>query len=263
MRILKIVLVGVALSSLWSLPAFAADNQYVKKNSTAPAPAQAGNANTNYDAEQVNVDSIKEKYWARGDETEVGVVQNRTYSKKGRLEFTLTGGVLYSDPFLSVQTVGGDIGYHLSEYISFHIVGFKDLVGPSSALSTFQSTEGATTDTNPPNYYLGGEMMASLLYGKLSVVGQSIIYYDFYMMAGGGATNTLTGTYATPSVGLGQRFYLSRVLSLRLDYHLMYYRETIDEEVVPTEIGQSRGQRNNWNNVINLGISFMPFGGKL
>src|SRR4051812_44581774 len=92
------------------------------------------------DAEQVNVDSIKEKYWARGNETEVGVVQNRTYSKRGKFEFTLLGGVLYSDPFLTVQTLGGAIGYHLSEYVSAHLFAFNHFTNPSSALTTFQDT---------------------------------------------------------------------------------------------------------------------------
>ncbi len=212
------------------------------------------------DAEQMNVDSIKEKYWARGDETDLGVVQNRTYSKKHKLEVSLIGGVLYSDPFLNVQNLGFSVGYHFNEYISAHLVALKDVVGPSSALVTFQNTLGATVDTNIPRYYVGLEGMGSLFYGKLSVLGKSIIYYDFYFLAGLGDTNTESGNYASPSLGLGQRFYINRFFSVRLDYRLMFYRETIIEKVIPTQIGNSLGQRNNWNNIVTLGFCFANFG---
>ncbi|MBI2711618.1 MAG: outer membrane beta-barrel domain-containing protein [Bdellovibrio sp.] len=212
------------------------------------------------DGEQVNLDSIKEKYWARGDETELGVVQNRTYSKKGKIDLTLYGGVLFSDPFLDIKPVGGSLGYHFSEYLSLHAVGFKYLVNPSSALLTFQQSLGATTNTNSPNYYLGGELEASLFYGKLSVLGKSIIYYDFMALGGAGVTNTESGNYITPTLGVGQRFYLSKVASVRLDYRLMFYNETLLEKQIVTRIGQPVGTRNNWSNVITLGVSFMFLG---
>ena len=223
-----------------------------KKTSSAPGQGT--------DGEQVNLDSIKEKYWERGDETELGVVQNRTYSKKGKVELGFTGGVLFSDPFLDIKLAGITLGYHLSEYIAIQAVGMKYLVNPSTALQTFQQSLGATTNTNNPNFYAGGEVNASLFYGKLSVLGKSIIYYDLMAIGGAGVTNTESGNYLTPTLGVGQRFYLSKFASVRLDYRLMYYRETLLEKQIITRIGQSVGQRDNWSNVITLGVSFMFFG---
>lgn len=209
--------------------------------------------------EQVNVDQIKEKYWARGNETELGVVQNRTFSKKGKVEFSLLTGVVFSDPFLSVNIAGGSIGYHLSEYLALQITGFHHLVTSSSALLTFQQSSGATTNTNNPRNYLGMEGMWSVFYGKLSVLGQSIIYYDFHLLGGFGLTDTESGMNATPSLGLGQRFYLSKTISVKLDYRLQFYRENIIEKQVVTQLGQSRGLRDNWSNTITIGLGFMFF----
>jgi hypothetical protein len=48
---------------------------------TATAPATGDTTN----AERVNTEAIKEKYWARGDESEIGVVQNRLYSKANKV----------------------------------------------------------------------------------------------------------------------------------------------------------------------------------
>jgi outer membrane beta-barrel protein len=212
------------------------------------------------DGEQVNVQGIKERYWARGNEAELGVVQNRTYSKTHKLELGLLGGIAFSDPFLTVKYLGGDLGYHLSEFVSLHLLAWQYTVSPSNALLTFQAAQGATTNTNYPSLFFGTELDASIIYGKLSVLGKSIIYYDLHLLGGVGATKTETGTYVTPSLGIGQRFYLSKVTSLRIDYRLQYYNENLIEKQITTKLGQPVGARDNFNNTITLGLSFMLFG---
>jgi len=209
------------------------------------------------EAQQVNVESIKEKYWARGNQTELGVVQNRTYSKYGRFEVGLLGGVIFSDPFLSIQSLGFEAGYHISEFLSVNLLALKNFSSPSSALQTFQQTLGATVNTNNPINYFGGEVAASILYGKLSVLGQAIIYYDLHLLGGLGEMNTDSGHYVAPSLGIGQRFYLSQRFSLRVDYRMIYYRETINQEQVITQLGQATGSRDNWSNMITAGVYFL------
>ncbi len=208
-------------------------------------------------AESVNIDAIKQKYWARGDETELGVVQNRTFSKNRRFELGVLGGVSFSDPFLSVSQVGFDFGYHFTENLGLHLIAWKSFVSPSSALSTFEQEKHATANTNNPKNYFGVEGMGSLLYGKLSVLGKSIIYYDLYGLAGIGSMGTESGRYIAPSLGIGQRFYLGKYVSLRFDYRLMVYKENILEKQIVTHLGQVSDTRTNWNNVITLGLSFL------
>src|SRR5579885_3787294 len=48
--------------------------------------------------EDADVSKVKERYWQRGDENEVGVVQNRAYTKSGRLEIEALGGFMNGDP---------------------------------------------------------------------------------------------------------------------------------------------------------------------
>src|SRR4051812_5711745 len=78
--------------------------------------------------EKVNVESIKEKYWARGDESELGVVQNRLYSKEHKFEFGVFGGSVSTDPFLSVHALGASMAYHFTEYFAAQIEGWHDFV---------------------------------------------------------------------------------------------------------------------------------------
>ena len=70
MKSLKIAGIIMSLIHAWSTVAFAAEKSKSAGNKSGSTQAsKPGNA---MDAEQLNVDSIKEKYWARGDETEVG-----------------------------------------------------------------------------------------------------------------------------------------------------------------------------------------------
>jgi outer membrane beta-barrel protein len=213
-------------------------------------------------SDKVQVEAIKEKYWARGDESELGVVQNRLYTKAGKLEFGGYFGLIGSDPFLSTQAFGGILGYHFSEYMSLHLLGWATNVGPSSALKTFEETRGATANTNEAKSFLGAQATWSVLYGKLSLLGKKIIYYDFHLLGGGGMTDTESGKYFTPFAGLGQQVYLSKSVSLNVDYRLMAYKEDILEKVIPTKIGQVVDNRVNWTNAVTLGISFLLGGGE-
>ncbi|MBN22556.1 MAG: hypothetical protein CL678_14835 [Bdellovibrionaceae bacterium] len=208
-------------------------------------------------SEEVNVDKIKKKYWTSGKTQDFGVVQNRIYSKSGKIAVGVMGGFLTSDPFLSTKTLGLNIGYHFNEYLSLSVLGWKSFVSNSSALDSFESFSGATANTNLTRYYAGTQFDYSFLYGKLSLLGLKIIHFDLNVGAGLGATGTETGTYITPSLAVGQRYYLTKLISLRLDYRFMYYRERLVEKVVPQSLGQDRGTRNNLTHSITLGVDFM------
>lgn len=224
------------------------------------AEAQVQDTPPGQEQEKVDVNLVKEKYWATGEEKELGVVQNRTYSKEKRFSFGLLGGKTFGDPFLSIVSVGATVGYHFNEYFGAHLIWIKHIVSSSDALKTFESTRNATANTNEPKYYLGAEGTASFLYGKLSVLGKKIIYYDFYLAAGGGMTSTETGKYATYSTGVGQRFFITNNVSFKIDYRLFGYREDIKEKVIPNKIGQVVAERTSLNHTIWLAVDFF-FGG--
>lgn len=226
-------------------------------NAQAAGKKTAPNAANSEDAQDADVSRVKQKYWARGDESEMGVVQSRLYTKEHKLELGFFGGVISTDPFLSVHNYGATLAYHVSEYFAVDLLAWKTTVTGSSALSTLQSTLGVGANTNEPRYFYGGEIQASLLYGKLSFVGSSIIYYDLHFLGGAGLTNTETGTYLTPIVGLGQQVYLSQVVSIKVDYRLTPYYENINEKVIVAKLGQQVDQRWNYSDVITLGVSFL------
>jgi outer membrane beta-barrel protein len=206
-------------------------------------------------AEEADVEQIKQKYWARGNETQLGVVQNRLYPKRHRFEISPTLGSLNGDPFLSSYAFGATLGFHFSEFFAFHLVGWDASVTPSSALKLLQQQLNTTANTNQPKWYFGGEARASVLYGKLSLLGMAILYFDAYFSGGLGVIATETGNNVLGSLGIGQQIHLSRLISLNADFKLMYYRETIIGKA-PGDLGQNLGVRTNLCNMVTLSLSF-------
>jgi outer membrane beta-barrel protein len=206
---------------------------------------------------ELDVKAVKEKYWAKGEEAELEVVQNRTFKKKGRVRIEGFFGGMATDPFLSVKTAGGSLGYFFSENWSFQFTGWKSLVTGSDALKTLESRGYATLLNRPKSYY-AGEMVFSPLYGKLSLLGSSIIYFDLYALAGLGMTSTQTGNYLTPDLGIGQQIYLSKSVAVCLEFRLFRYRENL----VPSTSGagvqvadSSISSRSNLSSVASLGLA--------
>lgn len=244
----------LALFTLASAQAGERSKSATKKSAPTAAPADTADQ-----AEQLNVEKIKEKYWAKGDENAMGVVQNRLYSKSNRIQFGFFFGAVNNDPFLSINNWGFNLTYHLSEYWGLALLYWKDMAKSSQALTTLEAIPpGNTTSTNPPYYFVGIEALYSVLYGKLSVLGKAIIYYDMHVAAGGGMTFTEGGNYITPMVGVGQRFFLDNHWSLRFDYRFQLYRETLYEKQIGNpSYGQPVMQRNNMGHIILLGVDFM------
>lgn len=250
---LSAVLIGFAASN-----ANAAEkaSSASKRKSLEPSAADTG-------AEQVNVDAIREKYWARGDEAEIGVVQNRLYSKAKKISFSLFGGSLSYDPFLSTRVAGGSLSYYFNEYISAGVLAWKSWASPSQAYDTFRSNVagGIFAPTNAQYAYYAGEVAASLLYGKLSVVGKKIIYFDLHAHGGGGMMQTASGSVPAAHIGLGQQIFLEKWLAIRADYRAIYFKEDIkDGNIGRSTFGQVIESRTNWTHAITIGVNFL-FGG--
>jgi outer membrane beta-barrel protein len=228
-----------------------------KKTKPAAPSAQKPDSPSAFEGEQINIDAIKERYWARGEESEIGVVQNRLYRKERKIEISLFGGSSSTDPFLSVRELGVSLGYHLNEYWAINAVYMRSFSSDSSASTAFQSKLGGERPpVDPPKGYIGGEVQFSPLYGKLSLLGQKIIYYDLHLLAGGGVRQASYGNYAAGMVGVGQQIYLAKWLALRVDYRFLIYKD--NPRIVLASGGvRNQEERTNYSHSVILGFSFL------
>ena len=64
--------------------------------------------------DQVDLKKLEEKYWAAKDD-DYGVIQNRTFSKTGKLYLSAVYGPLINDPFAKAKASGAMLGYFINE----------------------------------------------------------------------------------------------------------------------------------------------------
>jgi outer membrane beta-barrel protein len=234
-----------SLVFLFTLPAFSEDDP------ASPPPSSKG--------QKLDVESVKKKYWATGNESEMNVVQNRMYSKAGRFVVEAFAGTQTGDPFLVSRNLGGLLSYHFNEYVGVNLVGWKTFNSNSSAVDAFLKASAPTPkdpNSNRPSAFVGGELSGSLIYGKLSVLGTAIVYFDLHAMAGLGQIMTQNGNYIAPTIGVGQQVFLSKTVALRADYRVLYFKEDILDRQNNNAFLDAR---DNWTNTFNLGVSiFFP-----
>lgn len=213
-------------------------------------------------SDRVDVNALRQKYWAKGDENELRVVRNRTYTKAGKIEVGGFLGITNTNPFLSVKNLGLSLGYNFTEYLGFEIDYWHYSVSASSAATTFENETAAegtphVADSNDPKDFVGGELLYSPIYGKLSLFGRAIIYYDLHLLGGAGETFTEAGTYLTPVAGIGQQIWLTKQLSLRLDFRETFYKETVLAKTPGPTFLTPVGSNNNFSNIISLGFTYL------
>ncbi len=212
--------------------------------------------------EEVQIEKVRERYWQQGKETEIGVVQNRLFSKNKKFELSLDVGTLSSDPFLNVYVLSGELGFYFSEYFSLHAMGMKLAPTYSSAYYTLQNQTGATANTNNPLAFYGGELRASLLYGKLSLIETSILYFEGFLSGGAGVIQTYSGNDFSGLIGIGEGIHVNQFLSFNISYLMMVYNETVLAQSpsvisgVSYSTGQAISNRTNWSGIVRVGFSF-------
>lgn len=203
--------------------------------------------------ERIDVQSMKRRYWTVGNEDLMDVVQNRLYTKKGRIETAVRYGFWSDDAFLDQKSIGFSLGYHFNEFFSLH--GFYASISHSTnqawdAAVTAGAGLGLIPDTNPEKSVMGAEGRASLLYGKLSLLGNAIVYYDFNLAAGFSQHKAEIGSSTGFFVGLGQQFYLDKTWFLTVDYRMLLHTDKFPSQANPT-LDRTRSLTTNW---IQLGI---------
>jgi len=213
--------------------------------------------------EKIDVQAMKKRYWTVGNEDLMDVVQNRQYVKKGRVETSVRYGFYSDDPFVSSSTITGSLGYHFNEFFSLHANYSSVSSGDSSAyVQASQQTPPFLPVVIQPKSVYGVEGRGSLIYGKLSLLGNAIIYYDFNFSLGAsnisyevknGPGNGQKESAVAITAGLGQQVYLNKTFFITMDYRLMTHSDKY-----PTT-GNPSGSRSVTTNWILLGLGAFLF----
>jgi outer membrane beta-barrel protein len=159
-------------------------------------------------------------------------VQNRLYSQTG--EFSAFVGMLPLDAFTKGLTLSGAYTQHFSDLIGWEIVHafysfhlhtglWDDLEVYDLKPTPFEVLENTLLTTN---------LVLTPIYWKGSWLNNSLLHGEMMIFAGGGYGWFTRSKRVAVDLGLGVRFYASRVFSFRLEVrHHIFFNSSIFEEL--------------------------------
>jgi outer membrane beta-barrel protein len=218
-------------------------------------------------------------------------VENRFFIKEKRFELAPMVGYVPNNPYARRYTAGVAVAYHFNETIAAQAqvfvspdLGEGDVKGLVGVLlqRAFNSSSDAEVEFQQPldKVTLGANFGAvwSPFYGKINLVGETVLNMDFYLYGGAGivskhnyyATFDEAGAALTPPdpvqlenlgnevkvgpyIGIGQNYFLNRVMSFKLDFRSALWVDNTPQYDPNVESTQQRV----YNNVIlSGGVAF-------
>lgn len=202
----------------------------------AQAEAKADEAASKQVKEQVDLD-LDER---------IQPVSGKMFVKDGRHELTPTLGLSLGDAFFTKYLVGARYAYHLTEDLSAGLSFAYAFSSPSGAVTRCDSDgQNCRVPTRDDLARAPGDvgMMATAevawapLYGKISVLAQRVLHFDTYGLLGAGVLETKIAPVGSRTVestmtpalhlGVGQRYFVSRDVTLRFEIRDVLYRQEV------------------------------------
>jgi outer membrane beta-barrel protein len=163
----------------------------------------------------------------------ITVLQNRFFTKSLRPELGILGGMILNEAYTNTTIQGARLGLFFSEWFGIEYQWSENKIEDSDdrlALKTLNyypvGDDGdAVPDTivhpDPEvnSIYQVQDLTAVVtpFYGKMNLFDSFIVYSDVYFLLGRAQIVTDQGERGALTVGGGQRFYLAKSFSLRLD----------------------------------------------
>lgn len=177
------------------------------------------------------------EYWSV--ERDLPMVNNKLYTREGRINVSVFAGIESTEPFWWYIPVGGRVGYFLTEQFAVEVGGDYEIARPTE-LTTFLETNrednfDVMTDAED-KFVWRANAVASWhpLYGKWALLQRKLSHFDFSLVGGLGAVGlqrpspTRDETNSKVAIegifGFGMHFFLTDSLTLRMDWRGHIYR---------------------------------------
>jgi outer membrane beta-barrel protein len=213
----------------------------------------------NRGSDKVDLKKLEDKYFSAKDD-DYGVIQNRTFSKSGKVYLSLVYGPLVNDPFSKSRAAGAMVGYYFSEDFGIEASYLNYDSTKSESVQNFNSLSNAGVS---PNYNLLKSSTAvsatyTPFYAKMSFMNKAIMYFDMGFTLGAGLSSydqvifkrvqgigTAIGedkeTASSPHFELGvmQQLFLNKNFAFRVDVKNSFYSQKVKQYDVGTGGNQS------------------------
>jgi outer membrane beta-barrel protein len=161
---------------------------------------------------------------------DIAVITKRFLPKTHRFELFPNFGLIMNDAFFTDVVLGARLGFYFNENWGIEASGMTISTSQKGVTNELQAQQpngyGVQTQSlSTPTSYFGADVKWSPIYGKVAFLNTSIVPFDFYFSAGGGATTA--GTSApTAHLGAGQLFAITKWLAGRWDISWYGYSAT-------------------------------------
>lgn len=173
------------------------------------------------------------------DKAKVSILQDRYFEKSLRPEIGVLGGSFLNEAYTNTGTLGARLGLFFSEWIGAEVQVIDTSVSNSEDRRSLNKLKykdidnGDIVSPDPEVNKIHGvkdyNVVFAPFYGKLNLLDQYIVYSDLYFTSGYAAVDTTQGTLGAFTLGVGQRFYMLKSMSLRVDVRDRIYTELRDE----------------------------------
>ncbi len=152
-------------------------------------------------------------------------VKNRNVQDSGAVDIGVFGGLALTEPISSATKFGADINYHFNHIHSIGVFFAKNTSGLSRDAQGLKDQFGLDFNRAPKlDYTFMADYNYKAFYGKLSLTSNGVINTTIYGSFAGGMVKYVHKSYPALAVGIGERFYFTKSLSLKLD--LRFYAHT-------------------------------------
>ncbi len=186
------------------------------------------------------IDLKSEDLRGESNKQPVNVLQNRFFQKAWRPEVGVLVGKMLDEAYTDTTLTGLRAGLFFSEWFGAEVQYFRTTVEDSDdrkALNKLvyrdRDEEVEVTpdpETNPIHSGIDVNAVFAPFYGKLNLMNKYIIYSDLYLTGGLSRVNTDQGDLNSLLIGIGQRFYIGKATSFRVDFRNHIYNETRSNE---------------------------------
>lgn len=140
------------------------------------------------------------------------VVRNKYFYKKGHIELGLTAGIMPYDSLVAHYMGGGRASWHLHDHIGWEIIDAQLAFPSTQSFATNLVTERGISNlqTSRLKQIYTTNLLLSPFYGKIRFFGSQVLYFDIYIILGGGVANTETVKFSAASTGAAVSETVSR-----------------------------------------------------
>ncbi len=167
-------------------------------------------------------------------------VKNRNVQDSGAVDIGIFGGLALTEPVSNATKIGADVNYHINHTHSIGILFAKTSAGLSKDAQGLKDQFGLDFDRAPKlDYTMMADYNYKAFYGKLSLTSNGVINTTIYGSVAAGMVKYVHKSYPALALGIGERFYFTNKLSLKMD--LRFYAHTAP---IPFKAGALRNGTN-------------------